>query len=149
LRAALAGALALMATAAGCGKESVRLEPVCTSGEASILRALAAAPGQVSLAGGVRLSQCVDHARTDADLQSLGFLYGNVARQLAEGAQKTDAAAGSLGYLVGAARRGGAHSNGIHAELVRRLEQSTGLDGPPPAHRAAYRRGLAAGEASG
>ena len=59
----------------------------------------------------------------------------------------SDEAALELGYLVGAARRGAAHTNGIHAELVRRIEQTTRPDGPPPAGGPRSERGLAAGRA--
>jgi hypothetical protein len=141
--------LALALGLSGCGKEKHHLAPVCVADEQTILRALVRAPGQVTLPGGVRLSACVDDARSDAELQNLGFIYGNVARRLAERVRGSDRAATQLGYLIGAVRRGAAHSNGIHAELVRHLEQVTGIDGPPAAHRAAYRRGLTAGERRG
>jgi hypothetical protein len=144
---ALAAALALLASS--CGKEKVTLAPVCTESDAKVLAALRSAPGAVALAGDVPLSECIDHARSDADLQSIGFLYGNVARTLAERLPAGDAAAVQLGFLIGAVRRGAAHSNGIHAELVRRLEQSMGIDGPPPKRRAAFERGMAAGESRG
>jgi hypothetical protein len=142
-------ALACVVGLAGCGKEKHALAPVCVEAEAPILTALEAAPGSVTLRGGVRLSDCVDDARSDAELQTLGLLYGEVARKLAERANATDRAATQLGYLIGAVRRGAAHSNGIHAELVRRLEQAPGIGGPAPAHRAAFERGLAAGERGG
>jgi hypothetical protein len=60
-----------------------------------------------------------------------------------------DTAALELGYLIGAVRKGARTTNGIHAEIVRRLEQVTGLDGPSPRRRAAYGRGLRAGERHG
>lgn len=143
----LAAALALLAS--GCGKEKVTLAPICTESNTKILEALQSAPGPVALEGGVPLSRCVDHARSDADLQNIGFLYGNVARTLAERLPAGDEAAVQLGFLIGAARRGAAHSNGIHAELVRRLEQSMGIDGPPAKRRAAFERGMAAGQSGG
>ena len=61
----------------------------------------------------------------------------------------SDRAAVQLGYLVGASRRGAKHTSGIHDELVRRLEQAVGVGGAPAARRAAYRRGLVAGERRG
>jgi hypothetical protein len=145
--ATLALACALLLSA--CGKEKHTLAPVCVEADAPILTALEAAPGTVTLRGGVRLSDCVDDARSDADLQTLGLLYGDVARKLAERAGGSNRAATRLGYLIGAVRRGAAHSNGIHAELVRRLEQTPGIGGPAPARRSAFERGLAAGERRG
>jgi hypothetical protein len=151
LRRALAPALACTAalTAAACGQKDVRLEPVCNQDEATIIKALAAAPRPVTLTGGIRLSTCVDHARDDGDIQSLGFVYGDVARELAEKAATDDGAAASLGYLIAAVRKGASHSNGITAELARRMEQSTGIDGPSPERRPAFERGLAAGRRTG
>ncbi len=62
---------------------------------------------------------------------------------------RSDAAALQLGYLIAAARLGAQRTNGVGLELQRRLEQSVGLDGPPPARRAAFERGDAAGRHSG
>jgi hypothetical protein len=72
-----------------------------------------------------------------------------VADGLAARIPSSDRAAIRLGYLIGATRRGAERTNGIHAELVRRLEQSVGVDGPPAARRAAFERGLAAGARTG
>ena len=60
---------------------------------------------------------------------------------------RSDEAALQLGYLIGAVRKGGGRTNGIHQELMRRVEQAIGLDGPPAPRRAAFDRGLAAGGA--
>ena len=68
---------------------------------------------------------------------------------LATEAPRSDAAALRLGYLVGATHRGAARTSGLHAELIRRLESSAGLEDAPAARRAAYARGLAAGRARG
>jgi hypothetical protein len=145
----LALLVALAAGAAGgCGNDERPLPATCTQGTAPILRALQAAPGAVRLADGTRLSDCVRHATTDAELQSLGLMLTPLADRLAAAADHSSAAALELGYLVGAARRGGGNL-GLQAELVRRLEQAAGLDGVAAARRSAYRRGLRAGEASG
>jgi hypothetical protein len=103
----------------------------------------------VALTDGTSLSECVDRARSDADLQNLGALYTQVADALAVQLPSSDRAALELGYLVGAARRGALHTNGIHEELVRRLEQADGVSGAPAARRATYERGVAAGRRDG
>ena len=54
-----------------------------------------------------------------------------------------------LGFLVGAVRRGANKTNGVQLELVRRLDQVAGVGGPTGPRRAAYRRGMAAGEDHG
>ena len=145
--AALAAAVtAALAAGAGCGDdEAARLPSACDDSVPAVQEALENAPGRVALTGGVKLSTCVERARSGADIQTVGALYTATADALAARAAASDAAALRLGYLVGAARRGAARTSGIHEELVRRLENSTG----PAASRAAYRRGLAAGRARG
>ena len=137
-------ALAL-ATAVGCGDEGKTLSLLCLEGEAPIRRALEAAPGSVRLADGTPLSLCVARARADADLQSFGVIATRVADRLAD--QRDGTAALQLGYLIGAARRGGAKTQGVHAELLHRLEV-TGRR-VDAARRAELERGMRAGEAGG
>jgi hypothetical protein len=72
-----------------------------------------------------------------------------VADGLAARAAASDTAARQLGDLIAAAGRGAARTNGVGVELQRRLEQTVGLDGPPPARRAAFERGRAAGRRTG
>jgi hypothetical protein len=103
----------------------------------------------VVLGGGTRLSTCVERARTDAEIQAVGGLYTRAADDLAARIRTSDRAALRLGYLIGAARLGARRTSGIHEELVRRLEQTVGVDGPPTDRRAAFNRGLAAGRRNG
>ena len=140
---------AFAAAAAGCSSEQPALPRDCLAGRPSVARALASAPRAVLLEGGTRLSTCVERADSEAELQDVGIGYVNVAESLAAVVPRSDAAALQLGYLVGASRRGAARTNGVGAELVRRLEQAVGVDGPPAARRVAYRRGIAAGERDG
>jgi hypothetical protein len=91
----------------------------------------------------------VERARSDADIQTVGTVLTRTADVLGRAMDRSDEAALQLGYLIGAVRKGARHTNGIHQELVRRVEQAIGLDGPPAPRRAAFDRGLAAGERSG
>ena len=91
----------------------------------------------------------MERARSDADIQTVGTVLTRTADALAGTMARSDGAALQLGYLIGAVRKGARHTNGIHQELVRRVEQAIGLDGPPARRRAAFDRGLAAGERSG
>jgi hypothetical protein len=111
--------------------------------------ALRRAPGPVRLEGGTRLSTCVARSDDDSEIQDVGAAYTGVASALAQRVPRSDAAAVQLGYLAGATRRGARHTNGLAAELVRRVEQAVGIAGPPAARRAAYTRGLAAGTRGG
>jgi hypothetical protein len=142
------GALAALALI-GCGEDDDPLPAACTSGVRATVQALAAAPSQVRLPGDTRISTCVDRARSDAEIQEVGAILTRVADELAGALPASDRAAIQLGYLIGAVREGGRTTGGIHEELIRRLEQTPGLDGAPPARRAAFRRGEAAGQSTG
>jgi hypothetical protein len=136
---------------AGCA--TVQDDPVpagCLGAPATIVQALAQAPGAVRLADGTRLSTCVRRARADGDLQALGMSLITVADTLHARVASAPAAAAGLGYLAGAVRAGVAANQGLAAELGRRIERATALgdDAPQPA-RAAHARGLLAGASSG
>jgi hypothetical protein len=124
---------------AACGSDrSERLPAACVSGPGSFVKALANAPGAVKV-DGTPISRCFNRGAGGTDEQILGTNLVAAAQQLAG---RRDAM--RLGYLIGAARRG-ARRNGLGVELVRRLEQEPGS----LAGSGAYRRGLAAGLASG
>jgi hypothetical protein len=145
VRTALATVAALAIGA--CGQDKPPLSADCTQGAAPLSAALAAAPGQVRLADGTRLSDCVSRAASDAEIQEVAAGATVLADLLAAKAARDEASAVRLGYLVGAARRGGRHTAGIHAELVRRLESAAAAI--PASRRAAYESGLAAGARDG
>jgi hypothetical protein len=154
----LAALLALALTALGgaaCGAgDPPRPDPACIASPQAIERALNHAPSPVTLPSGTRLSDCVAKSQSDADLQNTALVLTRVADDLSTRAQRGDAeAALGLGYLVGAARRGAAHTNGIHAELQHRMESaarplSEESSGSPTITRA-LARGMRAGEATG
>jgi len=140
LGALLAGLAALAIS--GCGAEREVVVPVgCKTGPDALRRALEDAPAGVSLQG-TPLSDCVASASDQADLQTVGVSFVDVAADLASGARTRPEGpeALQLGYLVGAARSGAVP--GIHDELVRRLEQElTGVD----TGSRAFKRGEQAG----
>jgi hypothetical protein len=141
--------VAALLTLAACSSEQPPLPRDCLASQEPIANALRSAPGPVRLAGGTRLSTCVERSDDDSELQDVGASYTGVASRLADRVPRSQAAALQLGYLVGATRRGARHTSGLAAELVRRLGQAVGVGGPPPARRAAYARGLAAGTRGG
>lgn len=115
-------------------------------------RALAGAPGAVVLPDETLISTCVQHVRSDADLQNLGAVVHTVAEELATRARDGgDArAALRLGFLAAAVSRGAARSNGVSSELERRIENAgTGVRERSPAVARALDEGLAAGTAHG
>jgi hypothetical protein len=142
-------AIVIVLLLAGCTVEDDPIAPACLRSRDAIARALDAAPGPVALPGGTRLSACVRGARKDAELQTLGLLLTQVADGLAARAPREPGAALRLGYLIGATREGATATNGIAAELARRMERTATMDGASAAARAALRRGLRAGAARG
>jgi hypothetical protein len=139
-------ALSAVVLLTACGGGQDPLDDACLESPGAIERALARAPAPVRLSTGTRLSQCVANARNDADLQTAGRVLTRAADHLAAAAKRGDASAAvRLGYLVGAVRRGAAHTAGIHAELQRRIERTAAF----LASTGALRRGLHAGEAKG
>jgi hypothetical protein len=137
------GIALLLAALGGCRQEAEKLPAACTNAPESVERALRRAPAQVTI-DGTRLSSCFTEGADADNLQLVGATFTRVAADLAYAARRDDDAALRLGYLVGAVRRGAADTANAHTELVRRIEQEAStVDGP------AFRRGLAAGRASG
>jgi hypothetical protein len=171
MRCSAALALSLALALGACTKESPSMPRTCIDTDrAGYERALTAAPGAVALPGGVAISTCTERVRTDAELQDLGAIVHAVAEELAArakgsaggvgadgagsgagaGASPDAGAALRLGYLSGAVSAGAAKSNGIAAELARRVETTTiGLGGARDPAGRALRSGAAAGAARG
>ena len=140
----------LLLLVAGCSEQGRPApSPECSAGADAVATALEAAPGEVRLVDGTRLSDCVRNAYSDADQQTLSIVLTDVAEDLeAEAAEDADAAL-RLGYLVGAARRGAPSESSLQFELVQRLERSAGSSRLSPAGERALQEGLRAGEARG
>jgi hypothetical protein len=133
---------------AGCStSDRPKLPDACRSGPAAVRTALTSAPGQVRVRG-VRLSECFTESAEASDIQVISATFLDVASDLSDRARSHPEGPDALrlGYLIGATERGAAHTQGIHTEMVRRLEtEPAGLR----ERSAAYRRGLRAGRASG
>jgi hypothetical protein len=143
--------LALLAAAAlaGCGREDdAQLPASCRLGGPAVEAALREAPDEVRLENGTRLSDCLVRTSEQGDVLLVGEIYLGVASRLADAAARDPSApeAIRLGYLMGAVRRGAIETQGIHDELLRRIEQETArVDRSSPA----YRQGERAGRKSG
>ena len=144
-----AAGVVVAACASGCGGGQDPPPTACSDGARTVLGALQRAPGDVSLEGGTLISICVRRSLDTGQIQTLGFTYLAAANSELQLIPHSDAAALQLGFLVGAVRRGANKTNGVQLELVRRLDQVAGVGGPPGPRRAAYRRGMAAGEDHG
>lgn len=109
--------------------------------------ALDAAPAPVKV-DGTPISACFVPSSDASEVTRLGSALLPVATSLGERAraQPDGPAALRLGYLVGAVRRGAGGTQGIYAELVRRIEQEVvSLD----VRSRAFRKGQRAGRATG
>jgi hypothetical protein len=147
-------ALLLAALATGCGATSSDTPAACLEGQRAYLEALADAPGEVALADGTPISDCLAENQQAGDLASVGTLLVDVATKLNSEARAHPGGRENveLGYLLGAAQRGADRTQGIHTELMRRLAVAARFspEGPLPAgFTAAYRRGYDAGHSSG
>jgi hypothetical protein len=146
------------ASLAGCGGGSSKDEhqPVaCREGVGVYLDALRAAPGEVILAGGTPISDCLVPTAEEGELADLGEgALGAATRLNAQArAEPGGPAALQLGYLLGAIARGSEGTEGAHAELLRRLTVAARFapEGEPLSRRflAAYEKGFAAGHDHG
>ena len=108
--------------AIGCGNDEHRVPVACLDG--NVPKALATAPGQVRVQG-TRLSDCFTRAANPAEVQQVGAVFIAAAERLAARARANphSPAMLQLGYLIGAMRHGTSHTQGIHYETRRRIEQ--------------------------
>jgi hypothetical protein len=149
-----AAALLLVLFVAGCGGTSDHTPAACLEGQGAFMRALAGAPGEVRLADGTPISDCLAENQQAGDLANVGSVLVAVATKLNAAARAEPGGRENveLGYLLGAAQRGADRTQGIHSELMRRLAVAARFspEGPLPAgFTAAYRRGYDAGHESG
>jgi hypothetical protein len=155
-RAALAFLLVLVPlAAAGCDSQDDSTPVACLRGKEIYLAALADAPGTVKLAGDTPISECLAENQPGGELATVGEAMVETATELNGEARDvpTGAAALQLGYLIGAAQRGADSTEGIHADLLRRLtvaaRYAPGREPLPPAFRGGYREGFDAGHEHG
>jgi hypothetical protein len=149
----LAACLALVA--GGCGSQSDSTPVACLEGAAAYEKALRAAPDDVLLRGETPISDCLASNQKAGDLAQAGEAMIDAATSLNSQAREEDGgeAAVQLGYLLGAAQRGAESSEGIHADLVRRLTVAARYapDKEPlsPQFMRSYEAGYAAGRREG
>ena len=140
---------------AGCGGPDDATPVACLDGPGAYLGALGDAPGDVKLSGEVPIGDCLAENQAGGDLATVGAAMVTAATKLNAEARANpgDAANLQLGYLLGAAQRGVEHTEGIHAELIRRLDAAARYSPDnrplPPSFLRAYRQGYDAGLAHG
>jgi hypothetical protein len=140
---------------AGCGQPDDSTAVACLEGSGTYLRALEDAPGEVTLDGETPISDCLTENQKAGDLAAVGTAMLAAATELNAEARTEpgDDANLQLGYLLGAAERGTEDTEGVHAELLRRLSAAARYSPdnrpPPPVFLRTYREGFDAGEARG
>jgi hypothetical protein len=140
---------------AGCGAADDSTPVACLEGAPAYLRALEDAPGKVELKATTPISDCLAQNQSGGDLATVGeaMLTATVKLDAEARAEPGGAANLQLGYLLGAAQRGADDTEGIHAELIRRLSAAARYSPEnrplPAAFIATYRRGFDAGMALG
>ncbi len=155
MRARIGIALLTLLALAGCGSTDSSTPVVCLEGEGAYLKALDGAPGEVKLQGETLISECLAENQEAGDLATVGTALVGVATKLnAEARAEPGGDANlQLGYLLGAAERGASQTDGIHAELVRRLTAAARYSPdnrpPPTAFLRTYKQGFAAGATDG
>jgi hypothetical protein len=140
---------------AGCGQPDDTTPVACLEGAGTYLKALETAPGSVELRGETPISDCLAENQQGGDLATVGTAMVAAATSLNAEARSDPGGDANLqlGYLLGAAERGAARTDGIHAELLRRLSAAARYSPDnqplPPAFLSTYREGFDAGEAGG
>ena len=143
--------------AAGCGSEDQPDTPAaCLQTADAYLAALEAAPDDVRIDGATPISDCLVPDQPSGALQTVGKSVIDAATELngriLDSPDRRTIV--ELGYLVGAVQEGAAGTNGIHEDLIRRLDSAARYSGPSgkpfgPAFERAFGEGYAAGQASG
>jgi hypothetical protein len=154
-RIAIAIGLSALAVLAGCGGPSGSTPVACLEGTSAYVKALGDAPGAVRVNGETPISDCLTENQHGGELATVGTAMVAAATKLNADARADPGGAASLqlGYLLGAAERGAARTDGIHAELIRRLSTAARYSPDnrplPPAFQSTYREGFDAGQAGG
>ena len=144
---AAAGACAA-ALVAGCGSDAEETPSACLTGSEDYVRVLAKAPEGVAFDDGTTISECLVPEQSGGQLAQVGEEMIAAATTLNAQAREepTSLAAVQLGYLVGAVEKG---SEGIHADLVRRLSAAARFSDDQGLLPAAFERTFGQGYSAG
>jgi hypothetical protein len=155
MRARIAIAVSALSILGGCGSTDSSTPVACLEGAGPYLVALKSAPEAVALRGETPISDCLVENQPGGDLATVGTAMVAAATKLNAKARTEPGGDANveLGYLLGAAQRGAERTDGIHAELIRRLTAAARYspdNQPLPAtFFDAYQRGFDAGHTRG
>jgi len=153
----LAGLAALVLAVAGCGHKEESTPVACLEGSKAYLTALEEVPAEaeVRVGGESLISECLTENQDTGDLSQVGEAMIDAATTLNAEArtQPGGEAPIELGFLLGAVERGEEGSEGIHSDLLRRLEVAAQFapkgETLGPHFMASYREGFDAGHSGG
>jgi hypothetical protein len=140
---------------AGCGEPSDTTPVACLEGTGAYLKALSNAPGPVQVRGETPIGECLVENQKAGDLATVGTAMVAAATRLNAQARAEPGGDADLqlGYLLGAAEHGAERTNGIDADLIRRLAAAARYSPDnrplPTAFFRTYRTGYAAGQENG
>lgn len=148
LIATVAAGACAAALATACGSEDEGTPSACLTGSEDYVRILAQAPDGVAFADGTTISECLVPEQAGGELAQVGQEMIAAATTLNAQArdEPTSLAAVQLGYLVGAVENG---SEGIHADLVRRLNAAARFSDDGGLLPAAFERTFGQGYSAG
>jgi hypothetical protein len=154
LALACAAALAALLLSA-CGTSEPVTPTACFEGASAYEKALADAPAEVRVNGETLISECFAERQGGGDLAQVGESLVEAATRLDAEAREDPGGQANLelGYLLGAATAGAEDTQGIHENLLRRLETTAqyapGKQTLPPRFTQTYREGFDAGREQG
>ncbi len=139
---------AVALTACGSGEEPT--PRACLAGGDAYLAALDSAPDEALLEGSVPISDCLVEDQSAGEINTVGSAMIAAATELNAAARRkpNSRATGRLGYLVGAVEVGAADTDGIHTDLVRRINTAARFSEDPAGLGAAFERTFGAGYAA-
>ena len=141
--------------AGGCGGPNDSTPVACLEGTDVYIAALKSAPSKAKLRDEIPISECLAENQKAGELAADGasMLAATTTLNAQARAEPGGEANLQLGYLLGAAQRGAEDTEGIHAELVRRLSAAARYSPDnrplPPTFLHAYEEGFDAGNARG
>jgi hypothetical protein len=155
MRARIGIALLTLAVLAGCGSADSSTPAACLEGGGAYLKSLEDAPSEVKLRDETPISDCLAENQKAGALAAVGTAMLAAATRLNAEARAEPGGEANLrlGYLLGAAQHGAESSDGIHADLIRRLSAAARYSPDnrplPASFLSTYREGFDAGEVGG
>jgi hypothetical protein len=140
------------AALAACGSDDPPQTPTaCLSPASAYLTALKSAPGDVRLADGSAIGECLVPEQGSGPLQTVGQSLVGAATSLNADARREPGgdAALRLGYLAGVVEAATVDTGGIHEDLELRLESASRFTPGGAAFPARFERRFATGYAAG